>query len=273
MIPKRQNSEKNLIILRKRLEKLENEKKENFDFFSKEIENLQERIKKDKLVAQQEYRALQDFVRLLTNFASHDIKNIVHNLDGLVVNLKNNYISDEDIISAKLCVTGIRAALEEFKVLSSDREKKSFTIQELTTALESLHRALLKKNKIYFSFEYIEITKDQIINQVFHQILQLLNNLVINSYEFLDPEIRAPEIKIKIILKDNIVNFYVCDTGIGVEEGLEDDMFLPYKTTKENGSGVGLSHVRYVSESLGGQIQYLGKDDKYNTIFCLSLPI
>lgn len=258
-IPKKNNQERKFIILEKKLKKRADE--------------LNEKIEKNDLVHQQTYRALQDFVRLLTNFASHDIKNAVHNLDGLVTNLKENEISNEDIKSIKMCIDNIRISLDEFKILSSDRDKKKFKVKELIIALESLHRPLLKKYNIKFRVEYKNVEPIREVNLIFHQILQLLNNLIINAFEFLDTNPNNPEIKILVEIIDNNILFYVYDNGLGIKKENETKIFEPYFTTKENGSGVGLSHVKHISELLGGKIEYLGKNNDYNTIFCLTLPL
>ena len=99
-IPSRKNKEQTLIVLDKKIEKLKFEIKEN------------------KQKSEQEYRALQDFVRLLTNFASHDIKNSIHNMDGLLSTLDAKSITDEDIDVLKSCLDNIRNSLTEFKILS-----------------------------------------------------------------------------------------------------------------------------------------------------------
>lgn len=256
-IPKKGNKEAKLIL------------------FSKKIERLEQKIEKNQQVNKQKYRALQDFVRLLTSFASHDIKNAVHNMDGLLATIEIDNLEKKDLETLKSCVDNIRNSLEEFKVLSTDTEKGSFKLLELITSLQSLHRPLFKKENVAFSVDYINVDKQVIINQPFHQTLQVFNNLLINAFEFLGKN-GNKEIKIIISKIDdkNKLSILICDTGIGIKPENKDKIFTPYFTTKKEGSGVGLAHVKFALEEMKGSIELLSeKSENYSTIFLVNLPV
>ena len=52
------------------------------------------------------------------------------------------------------------------------------------------------------------------------------------------------------------VQLEITDSGPGIpEELLPDRLFAPFKTTKPNGSGIGLWQVKRLVESLGGTIE------------------
>lgn len=254
-IPNKGNKESRLILL------------------SKKSQELEQKIIKNEELSLQKYRALQDFVRLLTNFASHDIKNAIHNLDGLISNVKDNSISNEEIEALNSCVENIRSSLEEFKLLSSDIDKKEFRLVELMTSLTSLHRPLLKKHKIKFTINYT-IDKNTLISQTFHPILQILNNMIINSFEFLDDKTEN-EIKLIINKIDDInIEILVLDTGKGIDDKIKNKIFDAYFTTKEKGSGVGLTHVKHTLNKIGGEINLEEQHNtNFSTIFKIKLPI
>jgi signal transduction histidine kinase len=46
----------------------------------------------------------------------------------------------------------------------------------------------------------------------------------------------------------------VCDNGIGIEQAAMDSVFVPSYTTKENGSGIGLSISRQIIQMHNGTI-------------------
>jgi len=48
----------------------------------------------------------------------------------------------------------------------------------------------------------------------------------------------------------------VCDNGSGIEKDMKDKIFVPFFTTKKQGSGVGLTLVRYIILSHGASISY-----------------
>lgn len=48
----------------------------------------------------------------------------------------------------------------------------------------------------------------------------------------------------------------VCDNGPGIEKDMKDKIFVPFFTTKKQGSGVGLTLVRYIILSHGASISF-----------------
>lgn len=49
----------------------------------------------------------------------------------------------------------------------------------------------------------------------------------------------------------------VRDNGPGVPEGLEQQIFLPFFSTRENGQGIGLAVVRQLIHGMGGRVRYV----------------
>lgn len=62
------------------------------------------------------------------------------------------------------------------------------------------------------------------------------------------------------------------DTGQGIHESIVEKIFVPFFTTKENGSGLGLSIVHRIIEEHEGRIYVKSKPDK-GTKFTIYLPI
>lgn len=239
------------------------------------VNELEQKIIKNEELGTQKYRALQDFVRLLTNFASHDIKNAVHNMDGLLSTTDINEVTTEDINTLKDCLDNIRNSLEEFKSLSTDVDKKEFKLDELINALHSLHRPLFKKHKIKFNVIFNNVPRKLVINQTFHHILQILNNMLINSFEFLN-ESKNNEIQIELFFdetnNENLI-FLISDTGKGIDSSIKSKIFKAYFTTKNKGSGVGLTHVKHTLEQINGKISLEQESDDFKTVFKITLPL
>ncbi|HEQ71417.1 MAG TPA: PAS domain-containing sensor histidine kinase, partial [Spirochaetia bacterium] len=69
---------------------------------------------------------------------------------------------------------------------------------------------------------------------------------------------------------DVIVN--ITDTGKGIPEGIMDKIFEPYFTTKEFGSGLGLTLVYKIVKEHMGEVQVHSREGK-GTTFSLSFPV
>jgi len=63
----------------------------------------------------------------------------------------------------------------------------------------------------------------------------------------------------------------VADEGHGIDEAIRDRIFLPFFTTKEKGTGLGLAMVHRIIESHGGSIEL--ESGSMGTTFRLRLPL
>ena len=86
------------------------------------------------------------------------------------------------------------------------------------------------------------------------RIRQLLNNLLTNSLEALDGR-PNPVIMIETKRAGDQVALSVVDNGPGFQDGLLEQAFDPYVTSKPKGTGLGLAIVRRIVEEHGGQVE------------------
>jgi len=214
--------------------------------------------------------AMQSMLNLLTSFVGHDIKNEIHNIDGIISTISINEISEKDIESIKSCLDNMRDVLEDFKSITDDKDKEEFSLNRLVSSLMVLHRNNFKHDKIIFSVDYINIDKDFLIKLHFRQFLQLLNNLLINSYKALKYS-QIKEIKIIITNFEDYLSFKVCDTGVGIDEENKNKIFEPYYSTT-GGTGVGLTHVQFVLTEMKGKIELIDSVPNYKTVFNVTIP-
>ena len=253
MIPKKGRSEKRMIVLQKQVEK------------------MNKKMEQTILLNKQKYRALEEFMRLLSNFVSHDIKNSIHNMDGLISNMGHRAPTTDDVTDLELCIKTLKNALIEFNNLSDEELTENFELYKLFANLNSLHRSHFSIHKIKFSVNYGPDLKNLLIKHNFHNILQALNNMIINSCKALK-DCENKFIKIDISrLDSNTLEILFADSGSGICDANKGKIFEPYFTTSD-GSGVGLTHVEYTLENIGGTIE-LQESKKGLTIFKLIFPI
>lgn len=97
---------------------------------------------------------------------------------------------------------------------------------------------------------------------------QCIINLLTNAIQA-SPEQEA--VTVCTSVKDSFVNIDVTDRGEGVSSEKEDEIFLPFFTTKKEGTGLGLPIVRKIVEAHGGKIEALNGAAEGVT-FRVSLP-
>lgn len=85
------------------------------------------------------------------------------------------------------------------------------------------------------------------------QMEQVLVNLVKNAWEA-SIEISNPKIKISAMQQNESVMISVSDNGVGISNEIVEQIFIPFYTTKSNGSGIGLSICRQIINLHGGTL-------------------
>jgi two-component system nitrogen regulation sensor histidine kinase NtrY len=82
---------------------------------------------------------------------------------------------------------------------------------------------------------------------------QVIINLIQNAMDAVE-KAAHPQIVIQLQLKDDRLNFVITDNGNGIASADLDKIFVPFFTTKKNGSGIGLALSRQIILLHGGQI-------------------
>ncbi|MDA3956948.1 ATP-binding protein [Oceanispirochaeta sp.] len=100
-------------------------------------------------------------------------------------------------------------------------------------------------------------------------IKQALLNIIKNALAAME---NGGTLTIRTYEKDNMVHMRIQDTGIGIPADLVSKIFEPYFTTKDNGSGLGLTVVYKVIKEHGGELRVFSKEGE-GTTFTILLPI
>jgi two-component system nitrogen regulation sensor histidine kinase NtrY len=141
--------------------------------------------------------------------------------------------------------TGLRDLLDEILILMNSQMKSSGIICSGEVIPENLR--LVADEKL---------------------ITQVIINLIKNSAESLKYK-KDGKIRIKAFLSlqsETIIQ--VIDNGAGIAADLTDKIFIPFFTTRENGSGIGLSLSRQIMKLHGGTIEVSSKPGS-DTVFTL----
>jgi len=130
---------------------------------------------------------------------------------------------------------------------------KHIPVFDLFQNVEQLFAVQLKENDIRFSCkivpESLHLTADPDLLE------QVLINLVLNAIQALKGS-ENPEIKIVARFnRNNRVIIEIADNGKGIKPDLLDKIFMPFFTSKKEGSGIGLSLSRQIMHMHKGSIQ------------------
>ncbi|BAX79751.1 sensor histidine kinase [Labilibaculum antarcticum] len=89
-------------------------------------------------------------------------------------------------------------------------------------------------------------------------MVQVIINLVKNAAEAFNGQASDlngnANISVTSIKKGEITEIRVSDNGHGIDDEIADEIFIPFFTTKENGSGIGLSYSRQIMRAHGGSL-------------------
>ncbi len=147
-------------------------------------------------------------------------------------------------------------------------DKKLFRVEELVNRMKVLYSSLENSGNVKFAISVnppeMELFADE------NLISQVLLNLLKNALEALNGKADGV---IRIIVKvanNNRPEITVADNGPGIPEEIMEQVFVPFFTTRENGSGIGLSLSRQIMRLHGGSLQVRsipGKETVFSMIF------
>jgi signal transduction histidine kinase len=165
--------------------------------------------------------------------------------------------------------TGLMRFTEAYKALTRIPQPgiKSIPIDNLVHRLEIMIKAQLDEKKISYVIERAEKVKE--IQGDIDLLDQVFLNLIKNSIEALEKRSKA-EIRISFYqTEENKVMIRFQDNGMGMPEEIKEQIFIPFFTTKEKGSGVGLSLCKQIIRLHGGMLTVESEEKKGTTIILI----
>jgi nitrogen fixation/metabolism regulation signal transduction histidine kinase len=231
-------------------------------------------------------KELESWMKLI-RVLMHEIMNSITPITSLSESLSKIYskngapVSPDEVTSKAIDTTlqglnvikdqgkGLMSFVESYRKLTRvpEPEKKLFKVSDLLDRVRVLYDSLEKNKKVELLVSItnpdLEIFADQ------NLISQVLINLLKNSLEANE---NNPDTMISIAAGTDIDNrpeLCVTDNGPGISETKLDEIFVPFFTTKEKGSGIGLSISKQIMKVHGGNLKVRSVPDK-ETVFCLS---
>ena len=147
---------------------------------------------------------------------------------------------------------GLLDFVDKYRSLTSlpKADFSKFTIDSLFRKCKLLMESNISDNIKIIASVYPE---DIVITADYAQIEQILINLIKNAAEALSGKPDGT-IHLKAFYADDAALIQVEDNGIGIPDDIIEDIFVPFYTTKENGSGIGLSLSKQIMQNHDGII-------------------
>lgn len=223
------------------------------------IQNIQSELE------EKEMEAWQNLIRVLT----HEIMNSVTPISSLASTVNEllekpksrseitpEYISDMRgaVLTIQKRSEGLLHFVDAYRSLTRIPRPnfKIFHVTELFTGVEQLLRASFKEKTIWLNVriepESLELTADP------EMIEQVLINLLLNAIQALHSKSDAKiELTSRLDERGRVI-IQVADNGPGIIPEVLDKIFIPFFTTKPEGSGIGLSLSRQIMRLHRGTI-------------------
>ncbi len=230
-----------------------------------------------------EIESWQNLIRVLT----HEIMNSITPISSLTTTV-NQMIFNEQSSGLSMKALDI-AEMEDIKLALETIGKRSegllnfveiyrnltripkpnfrhIPVLDLFQNVEQLFAVQLKENRINFSYKILQdnlhLTADPDL------IEQVLINLFLNAIHAIK-DCEQPEIKlISRYNHNNHVIIEIADNGIGIKPDLLDKIFMPFFTSKKEGSGIGLSLSRQIMHMHKGSV-HVKSIPKKGSVFTL----
>ena len=241
------------------------------------LKNIHSSIEKSKV------ESWHKLVRVLTHEIMNSMTPIISLSSTLCNSIKGEEIVNDnmenvrhglEIISRRN--SGLLSFVENYRKLThlAAPEKRPVTMNELIADLRKLFP------QAYITFD-TEGTADTTIQADRTQMEQVLINLLKNAVEACDERERNSNgddyhkqitVSTQVDKKKKMLTIGISDNGIGILKSAQQQIFIPFFTTKKSGSGIGLSLCKQIIINHGGDIDITSQDESGCFVEC-KLPL
>ena len=236
------------------------------DSLNKSLNRLRGIFEKQKIANEQE--SWNKLTRVLT----HEIMNTLAPVVSLTDTLnRNEKIKEDELLKESLdIISDSSHHLIEFvntyrQITGIARPvRQKIDLRKIIEKTIKLNESLLSDKNVRVAMqlpnEEVTVYADDI------QLTQVFQNLIKNAWQ---AEAHNIEFNLKV-LSDSTIVLWVKNDGIPIPIEAQEQIFIPFYTTKEDGTGIGLSVCRQIMRYHKGSIDLL-RSNPSETIFELSL--
>lgn len=138
--------------------------------------------------------------------------------------------------------------------------KKECNFNDLISDVKEVLIPFFVKKNVNYSFC---VQNNIIVNMDYNRIKQVIINVIKNTVEACRES--NGMVTTTAFTEEDYLIIVVKDNGIGMDKFVLDNILVPFYTTKDNGTGLGVSLSKEILEAHGGTINYDSVKEKYTT--------
>ncbi|MEO8472333.1 MAG: HAMP domain-containing sensor histidine kinase [Chryseolinea sp.] len=235
-------------------------------------------------IEQKEIEAWHKLIRILTHEIMNSItpiSSLTETMQGMLTTKAGNQkhvdeINEEtisDILFSLKTINsrsdGLLHFVENYRKLSRvpKPQPSMVVVSNFMDEIKTLFHDNLKRQDIQLKVAY-----DSSVTAIFDKALlnQVIINLITNSIHALEGRDQKT-IHLNAYLDSSKLTFEVTDNGVGIPENELSEIFIPFFSTKKEGSGIGLSLSKQIASLHGGTMKVTSSVGK-GTSFYLVIP-
>ncbi len=229
-----------------------------------------QKSKNNHLIQQSKFAQMGEMIDFIAHQWIQPINVIKMSTDLFELNNNNKKITqkyiDEYLKTQLSQIDLISETLQEFRnFFRKESDLRIISYKELVEKTLILLKGKLKNKVDIFNYITEEVKTKVIINEFKHIIINIVNN-ALEAFEI--NEIKEKKLIFKLEEINDYIALNIIDNAGGIPQKIISNIFNPYFTTKETGTGVGLYLSKLIIEKIKGKIQVenLGEGAKFSIL-------
>lgn len=230
-----------------------------------------DKTEKRLLTAEVEQLKQYGFLGEFSMGLAHDIKNPLMIINGCAKQIPQTNQQGEhlrNIITFQ--VERINEVISELMTLGSSMRNSAAAMVDINAVLQNCYTMAIRERTGTHAVIKMDLAPElpQLYAKEVH-MRQIFSNLLFNAIDAVDDD---GHILIKSRSSENQIRVVISDNGCGIPIELQKNIFIPYFTTKQNGTGMGLFVVKRILEQYGGDISIESSPGQGTRCF-VNLPV
>jgi nitrogen fixation/metabolism regulation signal transduction histidine kinase len=219
-----------------------------------------------------DFDAWLNFGRVITHEINNGITPVLSLSESIIqiLSREESSSSNEKVKEASSIIIEQCHSLIEFNKKYSQLVKipplqtEAIDLQKVVSTVFELYQNEIKEIQVSFNF----LDKIALIQADKRQLEQVFVNLLLNSIHALSKTV-SKSIEVTVIEKKEYYLLMFSDNGVGIPANNRSSVFIPYFSTREKGSGIGLSLARQILWKHGASIHIKDLGEEQGCCFVL----